>query len=313
MLNNQKNHKKTPQSYNVYFPLDVYVYKFPDGYQLGHAKLLAFRSLPTRVRELFEFNWKFQFEKNEKHISTLREYLEKKRGIVFLQISVKAHDIEEANQEAFKLADESVNVLRIIYGYYFPLNEKLIMDEKQQVGQLSKLGIKPTSTRIGELDDSVIGKLTDILIEQDPSDIETRLRNAVLLLGTGTKTASPEVRYTLLTTALEALLITEDVQQSRGRKLAEKVKFLIETEPEKQTKLFKKVKDGYHLKRSGFLHQTLRYKHNHITNGDVKELWGVVSRVFKKLLELRDEGYKQIRKKEGVKTVDKLVEDSKFS
>jgi len=295
------------KGYHMYFPL-YGVCDFPDGYKLGHATLYIYYSIPEPVQKYFDSEWKFQFEKSRQQV-TLEKYLEEKHVTSFLHVSVKAHGSRKAGQKATELADESVHILRSIYDRDFLVSDYAYITEGEKyTGGLSrgKIGWIAYSNRL----DAIISKLTNILTKRDPSDIENRLINAIRLFGVGTEATRPEVRYTLLTTGLEGLLMVQNDRDYLGLKLSEKVTFLLEKEPEKRAKLFKVIKDAY-ARRSDFVHQNPDYEP--ITDEDVRELRNIFIKVFNKLLELRDDGYTQIQKREGAKTVDRLVEDLKFS
>jgi hypothetical protein len=293
--------------YHFYFPL-YNVYGFPDGYQLGHATLHVYSSLPAPVKDHFDREWKHRFEMNKEHASSLEEYLGRKRDAVFLYVSVKAQGHEKAGQKATKLADESVHILRAIYMHDFGISEYAYITGKgTYAGSYLTLNIG-WSTYTSRFDNT-IGKLTNILTKQDPNDIENRLRNAIILFGIETEAARPEVRYTLLTTALEGLLLTEGDRDYLRLKLAEKISFLLENNLDKRLELFEKVKDVYD-RRSDFVHQKPKFKP--ITQEEVEKLGEIFIKVFNKLLELRNQGYEQIQKKDGAKTIDDLVTNLKF-
>ncbi len=70
-------------------------------------------------------------------------------------------------------------------------------------------------------------KLSSIVTHQNNNEIEKKLWNALRLLGVATSIDYPDVKFTLLASALEALVMTGSDKDNIGYKLAERIAFLI--------------------------------------------------------------------------------------
>lgn len=296
----------TNRLYHVYFPL-YNVYNFPDGYKLGYGILYIFASLPIPIQEYLDEKWRHEFDRNRGYAANIDEFLKRKRDSTFLYVSVKSYGQDKAGQKATELADESMHILRAVYGADFNLKEYVYIEDAGKYPGGREMGEWASASYAAILDNNYT-ELTEILTKARPSELETRLRNSIRLFALAIEAIRPEIRYTLLTTALESMLLIKG--NYLRFKLAEKVAFLLGKDKEQRLKLFQNVKDLYD-KRSDFVHQNPKYKP--ITEDDVTNLWETFTNIFHKLLELRDQGYTQVEKKEGIKTIEDLIDDLKFT
>ena len=113
------------------------------------------------------------------------------------------------------------------------------------------------------------------------------------LFGLAIEANRPEIRFVLLTNALEGLLMTRGDGDSIRTRMAEKVSFLLEAEGIRRQDLFERVKKLYD-RRSDFVHQNADQEQ--ITFTDEFELKSIVRQTFMKLLELRQQGFETVKK-----------------
>lgn len=296
-----------PKSYEFFFLLK-YLYNFPDNYKLGFGSLRHFATLPSAIHSYFIEKWARNFKARHPQ-SDVSAYLKREQDAILFTVSLLAHGHEKAIQKAKELASESMHILRIFYGRDFQPDEYAFLVN----GNISSGGIEESLGVVSIYQDNLdalSNQLSAIFVANTPDDLNKRLRNAARLSGLAIEANRPEVSFTLLTTALEALLMTEGDRDYLRLKIAEKTAFLLENDPHERAMLFEVVKDAYD-RRSDFVHQNQNY--TPVMWTEVIQLWDLFSRVLRRLLGLSKNGYTQIQKKKGKKTIDALVDELKFN
>jgi len=147
--------------------------------------------------------------------------------------------------------------------------------------------------------------LTDVLTKPT-TIIEKKIGNAIKIFGIETSIMNQQVRFVLLVTCLEGLLMTGSNRDYLLWKLAEKTAFLLDNNKRKTNDY---VKSAYR-RRSSFVHGSLRK--NVITKDDVRSMENLVTYVVWKLMDFRKQGYVSVQKKSGVKSIDEYIEEIKF-
>ncbi len=275
---------------------------FPEEYVLNKARLVGHDSLPKEVSRFLMSDLtdsrSSETEKSDLWMGGLSS--------PYVQIEVDAYGAGKATQKAARMADEAVNILRFEYGQSFPLPEFGIVLDPQGKVSTKRMKTSASTSYVAETD-ATTDELNEILAKKDPTELENRLRNAMRLFGLAAEASRPEIKFTLLTNALEGLLMNkgEDIRV----RLAEKISFLIGSDGSDRLATFERVRELYD-KRSDFVHQNVEYRA--IQNDEVNELTRTFREVFARLLELRNQGYVSIRKGQG-KYVDGFVEDLKFN
>jgi Apea-like HEPN len=300
------------QSFKVFFLLED-ASRFPSSYELGTVKLLDAGELPAEVQDFLS--------KGKGVGQTKADYIPVGKFLwaggffaqPYVEVEVQAYGLAKAATKAAKVADEALNVIRFEYEQPFTLPEYCIVLDKTNNVSLKRMAAFSGATYVAEMD-KMTGELNEVLNKKNPTELENRLRNAVRLYGLAIEASRPEIKFTLLTNALEGLLMNkgEDIRV----RLAEKVSFLTEVDKESRRSQFEQVRELYD-RRSDFVHQNKTYQPIRID--EAAELAAIFHNVFLRLLELRNDGYESIRKvvdKEGKvagKAVDDLVDDLKFA
>ena len=296
-----KNDLLTRREYVVYFALPQLL-GFPDAYGLGHGTLVSYSSCPqsvqTAISELVQSVLEGVDESVVMNTTSLR----------LLRLPVEACGPRRAISKASRQADDALHVLRLVYGKDVTLSSAIA---SRQSGVIAKTNTTKLDgfIRYVSASEDFTTRLGEVMLKERSNDLETRLRNAVRLYGMAIEATRPEIRFSLLTNALEGLLMTESDKESVTTRLAEKMALILESAREPRLTLFKRVKELYGL-RSDFVHQSKDYKG--ITTEQVRELNEIFTSTLHRLLQLADQGYEGVQKRQGVKTIDGLVDELKF-
>ena len=298
------------KTYHFYYP--IYNLREPSSnVKLGYSTILTFDALPKRIKEKFLFFWKNYFTIYTEWAKTEEEVVNKKKTATFLHLKVKANGSYKATEKASNRAKDSVYILRFLYGVNFPITHCFyIIEDSEGVGGAGEY-FYVLSLYIGKYQskfDKEISELTDIMTKPKPTTIQSKIKKSLRIFGIQKSLTSEKVRFVLLVTCLESLLLTQSDRDYILWKLAEKTAFLI-------GKNRKKVNDYVKLaynKRSDFIHGKKNRKKYEITKADVYSMEGIVVSIIHKLMEFIDQGYTEIKKVEGVKSVDGYIEEIKF-
>jgi hypothetical protein len=145
--------------------------------------------------------------------------------------------------------------------------------------------------------EEMISKLSDILTKPK-CEIDRKIKNTLIIFGIQTSVTNEQVRFVLLTTCLESLLMAKSDRDYLRWKLAEKTAFLSKNRIMVNTY----VKSVYD-KRSSFIHGS---PSEIITEEDVNTIQGAVILVLRKLIELKESGFKTME------DIRELIEKLKF-
>lgn len=286
------------ETYWWYFPL--YNLKNPlKDINLGFGKILRFESLPRQVRKEFLIRWEQQHAVNNEYIQSKRAYISSKKSCAILHLEVKALNWHDAIDESFKVAKSSVGILSFLYLTHFPVEEGRFIS-----GAIVAGGRRTSSGTSGEYYprrslviceyapafEKEISKLTEILTNPK-SEVDRRIRNALTTFEIQTSVPDQNVKFVLLVTCLESLLMGKSDRDYLGSKLSEKSAFLFPTEREA---MYNRVKKAY-AKRSAFVHGSEKT----ITQIDLNEMQALVVSILRRLIELEEEGYDNIEKVEA--------------
>jgi hypothetical protein len=303
--------------YFFFYPL-YNTFRFPDNYQIGFCQARDYDHLPESVKQTLRMSWEFSFRNNQGYFDKLEYYLENRKSSLFLQTEVEASGKFKATEKAAGLVDRSLDVLRMVYeqdvtaseycldireldwtgtgGYYHGSNDPMTWSSRTYAKRF----------------DSVVPVLNEILtnrLHKDQGILQKKLRNAIRLYGVATSARYREVRFILLCSALEALVLTRDDRDYLGWKLAERIAFLI-AKPDDRQSISSYITYAY-SKRSRIVHQD-KDKEENVSDEDVRKLADVMLKTFWKLVELKKHGFTSLQKMSNEKSVIALIEKLKF-
>jgi hypothetical protein len=96
--------------------------------------------------------------------------------------------------------------------------------------------------------------LSDISSKPNPSKLEKKILRGIEIFGLSQSTQNKDIRFIILISALETILLTKTDKDYLSLKLAEKSAFIIEEEGLDRLRIYKLVK-GLYGKRSGLVHE----------------------------------------------------------
>ena len=293
------------ETYRWYFP--IYNLRNPsNNVKLGYGTILKFESLPRQMRKEFLIHWEQQHTINNEYILSKKNYIHVKKNCAVLNLEVKAPSWREAIDISFKAAKSSVSILSFLYRTHFPIEEGKFVSEATTAGERrSSFGsageyYPRRSLFICEYNlefEKEISKLTEILTNPK-SEIERRIKNALTIFEIQTSISDRSVKFVLLATCLESLLMGKSDRDYLGSRLSEKSAFLCTNNREV---MYTSVKRAYD-KRSGFIHGSGETT----TQNDVNNMQETVVSILKRLIELKEEGYDRMEK------IDAYIQKLKF-
>lgn len=298
--------QKVPyELYDYYFPL--YNLREPsNNIKVGYATILKFENLPRQLRKQFLAHWELQYGVNNEYEHSKRWFMTERKDCAFFHVEVKTSNWSEAIDQSFELAKASVSILSFLYQGHFP-----IYDAQFGTGERIKGGYHAShgssgeyyyrrSLEVFEYDpayEKEIPKLTEILTEPK-SEIDSRIRNALLIFELQTAVIDERVRFVLLATCLESLLMGKADKDYLRWRLAEKSAFLF---PANREAIYQRVKKAYDM-RSGFIHGSNEL----ITKNDRSNLQAIIASILKRLIELESKGFNSMER------IDEHVRKLKF-
>jgi hypothetical protein len=298
--------KKLPlETYWWYFPL--YNFRNPlKDINLGFGALLRFESLPRQVRKEFLIHWEQQHAINNEYIQSKRGYIGSKKSCAILSLEVKESIWDAAIDISFKAAKSSVSILSFLYLTHFPVEEGKFIS-----GEIVAGGRRVISGSSGEyyprrsLDiceyksehEKEISKLTEIL-KNPKSEIDRRIKSALTTFEIQTSVPDQNVKFVLLVTCLESLLMGKSDRDYLGARLSEKSAFLF---PNDREVMYNRVKKAYD-KRSAFIHGSEKT----VKQIDLNEMQATVVSIVRQLIDLKENGYDNMEK------VDAFIKKLKF-
>jgi hypothetical protein len=158
--------------------------------------------------------------------------------------------------------------------------------------------------------DTPVEQCTKLLLKSNPSELDGRLKNALRVLGFTWEVHLDELKLILLITAIETMLLEESSQENLQSRLADRVAFLLESQPDKRVRMFHEVKNYYQM-RSRFIHGAQVLEAEGSLN--LERLFEITIRIWIRLNRLTEEGYTRVGRRDSAKSLDELVEELKFA
>jgi len=317
-----------PQIFDFCFVLGK-TQNFPEGYQVGTGKLCSYHKLPTSFKERFSLSNNAAFE-----------------TYWYMCLEVKALGSGKAIEIAIQQARRNLGIYKLTYlseNYYHfsnmsPLRYEYIAPKGFLIAGYDFAEI---SFYRSEAFDWIILDLNALVTDSSENDIKNGLINAIDLYGLIDQSTSLDNRFTLCVIALEALLLSTDDKDYSGKKIAEKITFLVGCSREwfgicyphqqineefisnnlveARAKLDHKMLSFY-SKRSKFAHSGLKQKNKakgNITTDDYKTVSTILRSTLIELLRLLKLGITHIEKKESLlndnSSLDAYIERLKYS
>lgn len=189
------------------------------------------------------------------------KYLEEKKNFIFkncswAKVSFKSHRTIGANESLYDKLALSYSILSIIMNWN--------LDVKRTIGAIYHPNgtiqfLSPQDHFVGysHYRGDIFGKYLDIFSiitqKKNPTRLEKKILQAIHIFGLSRLTRKTEIRFLLLISAFESLLLTSNDRDYLGKKLSEKTAFLLEDNLDKRLKLYLLMKK-YYGKRSSLVH-----------------------------------------------------------
>jgi len=160
----------------------------------------------------------------------------------------------------------------------------------------------------------IVGKYMNVLSaitqKAKPTKLENKILQAIQIFWLSRLSHKTKIRFLMLISAFESLLLTENDRDYLGKKLAEKTTFLLEKDREKRIELYKLMKK-YYRKRSGLVHGG----NANIEEVDERRAEGIFKRLVFTLLELtaKYDRMEQRTSKEDKPGLEDYINELKFS
>jgi hypothetical protein len=300
------------KNFEFYYP--IYGAKgFPDGYKIGKCVIRRFEFLPEQVKHEFSALWELDWRLGHS-IGTIEEALKDKKKLLFVSVQVCAMGRSAATEKAESICNESLNLLRALYSLHFDLHDYcyLIKETGEAEHQLpvEKIMSDSEEAEYDSQSDVFIGAMNEILTKNGYlTELEEKIINAVRLIGVSTSVPYEEIRFVILCSALEAMLLTNNDRDYLGWKLSERAAFLL-SGPEGRAEISEAVSRLYN-KRSRFVHQD---KNENITGAEYTELADLVYQILGTLVHLRMLGYEKVSKsRDPYKSIADRIDMIKYS
>lgn len=304
-----KSEVLTTKTYDFYFPVYC-LYGFPNGFKLGYSTAIDFDSMPPEMREYFSFLWEHRFTIDNESHRTKDEYINLKKRSTFVHLIVKANGDSKAIEKAMSLAEDALHIIRFLYQINFNIIDiRYKIRENKNEGGMEGIAVLPFVgyANFDKFLEEHIPILTDIFIKSNPNEIEKKIRNAVRIFGIQTSVTNDQVRFVLLVTCLESLLMTASDRDYILWKLAEKAAFV---SGGNRREINGYIRSAYG-KRSAFVHGSTS-KDWLVTRGDINIAEGLAVRLVWKLIDFMKKGYTSIQKQNNAKSIDEYIEETKF-
>lgn len=128
--------------------------------------------------------------------------------------------------------------------------------------------------------------MKNVLAKPKSTEIERKLLLSSKMYWLALQSASPEITFISLMSALESLLLGEGDRDYIGLKISEKVAFLLSEEQEKRLQIFKTMKRFYTI-RSSLVHGK-GGKASIVEQADVTTIIGIFLGAFEKMLHFAE-------------------------
>lgn len=259
-------------------------------------------------------------DRSDKYLDKHLTSLEKHRKFIFKDCiwakgKFKSYRIRGVGEELYEklrlpcsilslLMHWNLDVKRTVGVIYHPNDVIQYLSPQEHLGGWSKFPKK------------IFGKYLDILSKitqkESPTKLEKKILQSLQLFGLSRITKQKEIRFFLLISAFESLLLTENDRDYLGKKLAEKTSFLLSKKYDKRLEIYRLMKK-YYKKRSRLVHGG----QSKIEKVDEMTIDNIYENLLYKLLELTKK-YDKMEQKDPNKTSDKegiedLINKYKFS
>lgn len=264
----------------------------PIGLKIGPLEIVKEKDLDNKINETFK-----PFKKNSRHGHFPRNYSCGK-------VNFKSFRINTIRTELYELLELPFCVLSLFMGRDLDVKNSFGIIKSSDIHQTTILtppykGDGGWSKYRGD----IFGEYMDILSEMTQrknSKLEKKILQAIQIFGLSKLSQKTEIRYLMIISSLESLLLTKNDRDYLGTKLAEKTAFLMEENPQKRLDLYKYVKKAY-AKRSSLIHGSIVK----ITKNEESEVENLFIDLIYKLLILSREYEKMEQKshendKEGI-------------
>ena len=299
----------TSKTYDFYIPIYC-LYEFPKNIKLGFSTVVDFRDLPIDIQDYFTTYWGHRFTIDREYHHTKEEYVNLKKRSVFIHLETKANGTGKAIENARDSAEDALHVVRFLYQINFNIVDlRYKMRDNENAGGMEGIAGLPFigGANYTKHFEKSFGVLTEIFTKANPNEIERKIINAVRIFGIQAAITNVQVRFVLLVASLESLLMIENDKDYILWKLAEKAAYVL---GRNKRAVNEHVKKAYR-KRSAFVHGSTEEKEI-ATENDIEEIQMLVTGLVWRLVEFLKNGYTQIQKKEGVKSINEYIEESKF-
>lgn len=290
---------------------------FPEGYELGNSRISLFENLPKelKVRIEEEYGFRYKIRDDTENTLNLEDYKNIHISKHWIHRKLDGIGYYKLNDEMYEKISTDLNILRISCGEHASIaldhNEFFFFypDTKFCIAQINRDSVFYTEV-IGEDTKS----LNELFSKDNKSDIDNRIIISLNIYALQTTITKIEVKFVLMISALEGLLLSD--KDYIGKKLSEKVAFLIGKDKSERISVYDKMKTFYD-KRSSFTHQNIRER-NKITEPDFQYLSNIFVRTVGKILELERKKIIETIAKENKpnkpdKSLDSYIMDLMFS
>jgi len=299
----------TTKTFDFYVPIYC-LYGFPEGMKLGYSTVIDFQKLPTEVSKHFVRFWEHCFTIDTQYHHTKDEYVSLKKSSTFIHFEIEANGSHKAIEKAVTLAEDALHIVRFSYRINFNLADMWykIREIKQEGGMEGMAGLPFIGgANYDKFAEKEIPILTDIFVKSNPNEIERKIKKAVRIFGIQTSVKNQQVRFVLLLTCLESLLMTKSDRDYLRWKLAEDVAFILN---DNKRELYNYITKAYD-KRSDFIHGN-ETKDSLVTESDIFNVEGIVSNIVWKMIDFVKNGYTDVEKKLDVRSIKEYIEETKF-
>jgi len=303
----------TTKTYDFYVPIYC-LYGFPKNMKLANSTIMDFQDLPKVIQDYFILKWQHRFSIDTEYHHRKDEYINLKKTSTFIHFVVECNGKNKAIEEASNIAEDALHIIRFVYQTNFNLIDiKYIIRENGNSGGVEDLAGLPFigGASYHEMLGKSIKILTKIFLKENPNDIEKRIKNAVRIYGTQTSITNKQVRFLLLMSCLESLLMSQPDRDYILWRLAEKTAFFLGRNKRQINEYIKKA----YRKRSAFIHGSSK-KTKPITKEDISKAEQIVGDVIWKLIvEFLGRSYTQIqwnKNKKNILSIDEYIEQEKF-
>jgi hypothetical protein len=268
---------------------------FPEGYKVGNSKIILSENLPSELKETINEHYASEYRFRDENERTLS--LEDYKGIhiskCWIHRKLERVGYFKFYDDAYEKINDDLNILRIAYGQGYGTSQDIITLNHNDFfffDPETKFFISSHKDRNCVLYleplDSEIKILNGLFLTETKTDIDNRIVTSLKIYGLQTTVTPIEIKFVLIVNALEGLLLSENDMNYLGKRLSEKVAFLVGKDKQDRIDVYKKMKETYN-KRSNFTHQkqTMKEK-DKITESDLLYLYNIFFGTIRKLLDL---------------------------